>query len=598
MCACSDEEAENGECTQECPVPADTLTTDCTTFYDGETTYSWDAEPGGVEFIYVENALAVFNSTKSSVFGLDCNKIDELEEAVQYKQGIEEAWNEFSGTQTSWVNHEALSQIADSLRVEPDWLHHYTVYAGGRVLWTTKVNDALDCPPEYPLDPNSGLLDCYHPQSGDYEDWLEDELGTNGYAWRRKNWGERVSKVILQLKNYTSGNMKGLYARRRLDQQGIFYDSDSVYQADIDKNTGLVIRRWDGKYFTGMLNGQHTQCEGLNCFCAENLWTSDIDLLTWKNNAYIAPCEYRSRHFYDLSLWEQSQNANCGKDRQAEIKRSRSELWRKSDDIVDFLYNGEIKKPDVFEDIHELSNICYLTKLTGGCHFGPEKLLKGYYTGHSPQYFLCKVNGEFNVLNPQGFIDGLRFACMVHEKATGKGFEYSADSFPKINKPEDLLIVVDYINDAADTVSKISETLLFSRIPKVLVEGFQRDGLESYYPGYKGRNLDLLLSIESDLKRFGNNAAHLKTTLHLVGEIVHSVYLKKDQLDINGKIGELQMMQSIINQTVSSIGQLLNKNPAGLPSVGMSSTLTAEIKAAKDMAAENQEEQVIQEAMT
>jgi hypothetical protein len=595
VCACSETEAANGICTRQCPVAADTLTGDCTDFYASKGLNWSGGEAEGVDFRLVEEGLGVFDSGGEAAFGINCQKLDELRGAVEENADVAQAWREVSSSQATWLQLEGLARVARSLRITADWLHHYTVYAGGTVLWTTKVQDASDCPPANPLNPESPLLDCHNPplQGESYSDWLTRELSSGGVAWTRKSWGETVWRLLFVLKLYT-GELQGLGARRRRTSDYCW--TSGVY--DEDEFTNLPLR-------TGGLPPSKDEndpwgrlCEGQACACVRDDLIPGLDLTEWANDASIAPCMSFSvcgsenGHYSNYSQsceMDKSFNGMGGGYGPAR------EFWDDEANIAQFLQTGLMSAPSQFRVENQDEQECY---------FADHPSMASWYmdgcngSGLLPRDLVCAKQGQYEVLNPSGFIDGLTLACRVVEARGGSCGNYDPNGLPAVNEPGDLRKVAEHIECAASDIHRIAETTVVANLPKALKEGFQRYGLESYYPGYSGRNLQVLLSLEADLRRFGGIADNLRDTLFQIGQTITRVHLHREQLNLQERIGELKMMRNIASMAVSAANQAFMKNPFGLISFGVVSGLEAEITEAESAALDLEGEEVLSKALS
>lgn len=543
LCACSYDEAnpdppDSKKCLQACPITA-SETVDCTTLYTNALEMNkWTAEDGGVEFIKIDenNSLNVFMS--SDVQGVvNCSLLRDLEQGiydgVSYEQMNKIYRSILMQDQDWWLNSRYLGNLASSLRFDTDMLYHYTISLGGRTLWTTKVTDADMCPEMNLAFLNEGgKVECYHPrQPGQsMNDWLEEELSTGGAAQKRYSWAQTALLYIMNLKSITNtiGNITTSVIKNPWDYsiqwKGVGYEWIG------DEKTGFPVKEgYPINSVAGYTGPWQTLAEGL-LSCNYEDW-SGTKLYENPNALY---------------------NGGLGRvDCELEKKSNGSYYWfldEANTGIVKFLASGTDGK-DVTEQMQILSHLDlydgffakFWWNMGGEC-------IRAFYK--NPPVF---------GLTPLRTVHSLMMACNIIDR-WGGGYEcddYDPNSLPQLQNESDILDLDKYVKCAAQSIHSKAQLLILANFPEIIKDGYQRNGIEGYYPGYQGKNLEAILAIEADIRKFGNIVDNIRDTLFQVSESIKRIYLNREHFDMQLRIIELESMRNVVGLVIQGIQTLM-----------------------------------------
>ena len=581
VCACSKEEEGKEICPRMCPISAGDAKTneDCAAVFEKQDDYKWtEGEPGGVEFILVKDSLNVFQSETGDVEGLpDCSILDDLEDGINSgwtEDDIAEEWNTIKAESGGkWINPELLKQVAASLRIERDNLYHYTVSSGGNLLWTTDVQDAASCPPSIPWQENTERLHCYLSKDdfGDIEEWFWKEIGFHdnwdGPANNRRAWGTRVIKGIFFLNFLTLNSTTGI---TKPDITEEYEPTDHEFK--------------DGLIFSQRMGDTEGKCDSTPCDCLKNPGFGMLLPSELYDNPSLLMCSLRLTGGKLKTKFRWLDTFHFDKTSLADKTGRIGQFWEYS--IPNYLKYG--CTPWYNEDLLAAgSTVCMSLSFMPSSMY--ENLLPKKIDG-------TKLGYQYFLTTPTTFLDSLRLAC--HVLRTGSwGCGTDPYSLTLVSSFNDLSTLQNQVKCAADAIHRQAQHLIFAGLPKVLQEGFQKQGMESYYPGYEGQNLQYLLAIEADLKRFKTNADGIKDVLYQMSHVIERLNNQKAQLDIQNRIGDLQMLRNIVDRAIQVASSGFGA-PAAMGQAMIATAFDLEIKDLEEQAIALQQDQLLSDAMT
>jgi hypothetical protein len=631
LCSCPEglADCESAPCPAKAD-PGDESDEDCKDQFGFPANGTWtDPEDpeNTVEVILVDNALGIFESTdrgdKHVSWDTAQALLDELEEAISDRTltSDKEAFhiwfsNWLSRPGNQWINLYTLKMISNALKLDVDFLHHYTLSSGGMVLFTTRVTHPDDCPKIAPWSDDNEKIDCVRPGSNPLEApahgqglWLFGELDTDiaslGYAWRRAAWGRRVKQWLFWL-----GALTGDINNFRDTKYALSNSSGDLSYLG-EQYSGLITRE--------LVPEITISVDPLICLETDVYEGTQPDLMnifteSWvEADPNISPCgvkysdengpmgpsitpKYGFRYEYTSDYAVRGDSAQF------------AEFWRGG--IEDFL-SGRYQTGSAWHfdsrvlpslEIESLSN-------SGDGHMPMFKSSPDDWTAslhrHDDRWFYSQWRYNYE-LTRHDFVKLLRFAAYFFTQNTGAStecnIENAAGDMPRINDVADIRRARDHVTCVANSIHQIGERLVIPNLPVVLAEGYRTSGLEGYYPNYQGENLKTLLALEADLKKFGNATAGVADTLRRVSGQLSNLYLASKQYGIQGKINALQTAVNVVGsalQGMSSIEHSTNPWTAAGYALGYAAiaTMQQQIGEYQDQLLEYQEEQTFNDAM-
>jgi hypothetical protein len=587
ICSCPDDRADPDRpggptCTKQCPVAAPANASSnaaCVELYNGLIQQQQWGLPFGdadetPEFILVDKVLNIYQSSGTAGTGLaNCDKLDLLRGFTEYDDPyiIEYLWEDLLKTDGWWLNAQTLARVSQAIRYDEDFFHHYTLYLNGQAHWTTKSTSVDNvCPRKYPWLPPSPSNEpirlgpdqpnyCYNPHPPavtvpqPWFDWLDDELdGEDAYAWVRKRWGTRLRDMVLKL-GVISGKVSNI-------TMGAYMRGEFALTIDPfgEPFTALPIR---------------TEPDDRSKFCF------DRDLV---GDGYVLPLlcddpEYHCSNDPGLGLcehspgsphgsWGRRHEGTCGWSLTNSGSSNFFTFWQYG--VQDFLTGrlpaGVSDGQQLWDFSHGDQWDCVLPDLAVNidCPYPLDCALEidlGSFSEYPNDWFDTSQTTGFR-LTRQDFVDTLRFACSLVERGAHTCDDFDPNSLPTIDSPEDLKELESKIICAADAIHSKAELLVLPNMPRTLIEGFQSGGLQSHYPGVQGENLQVMLLLEDDLRRFGTSADNIRDLLFQVALQINQIRLSVDQTKLQARIGQLESMRYIINESIRAATALLSGN--------------------------------------